>query len=105
MLNEPLHLHGFTLPVYKVVQHLSTLIGGLITVIAFFTVEKTEIQTTGFIYKYWLLIVLITLTIIFLRLSFGLKLNQYGNIIVTMISAALVSLILAPLILRKNNYR
>jgi hypothetical protein len=104
VLNESLHLNGLTLPIYKVVQRLSTLIGGLITVIAFLTIEKTKIQTTGSIYKYWLLIVLITLIIIFLRLSFGLQLNEYGNIIVTMTSAAFASLILTPLILRKNNY-
>ena len=104
VLKEPLHLGDITLPVYKVVQHLSTLVGGLITVIAFLAIEKTKIDTTDIVYKYWLLIISIMLAIIFIRLFFGLQLNQYGNIIVTVISAGLTSLILTPLIMKKNNY-
>lgn len=104
VLKEPIHLISLTLPIYKVIQHLSTLIGGLITIIVFLTIEKTKVKMTGIIYKYWLLIVSITLTVVILRLLLGLQLNEYGNIIVTMISAGLISLMLTPLILRKNNY-
>jgi hypothetical protein len=103
LLKESVYLNGLAVPIYKVIQHLSSLIGGLITVTAFLTIERTTTMTSDNISKYWLSIVLIMLTIVLLRLFFGLQLNQYGNLIVTIISAGLAALILTPLILKREN--
>lgn len=104
LLKGTIYLKGLTMPVYKVIQHLSSLVGGLIIAIAFLTTESTAIATIVNISKYWLFIVLITLTIVLLRLFFGLQLSQYGNLIVTIISAGFTALILTPLILKENKY-
>lgn len=102
LLNSAVQLNGLTVPMYKIIQHLSSLTGGLIIAMTFSMIERSTIRTTHNIAKYWLMIVSITLTIVLLRLLFGLQFNQYGNLIVTVISAVLIALILTPLILRRN---
>ncbi len=46
--------------------------------------------------QYWTILAGLTLIIIALRLLSGLELKQYGNFIVTVISAGLISLIITP---------
>lgn len=45
------------------------------------------------------------MTIIAVKLLSGLELKQYGNVIVTAISAGLLSLVLTPLILNKGKIK
>jgi hypothetical protein len=47
--------------------------------------------------KYWTIFAGLTLTIISIRILSGLEIKQYGNVIVTAISAGIISLILTPL--------
>jgi Domain of unknown function (DUF4184) len=88
------------IPVLKILQHSSTLIGGLVIA---YTIYKlpTDKDVSGKINpKYWIILFSLAWTIILIRLLTGLELKQYGNLIVTVISAGLISLTLTPWLTR-----
>ena len=101
IFKKPVHLGNLTVPFFKLVQHLSSLIGGLIIVFALLSMRKTTTTTNNESLKYWSLIFLISLTVVVIRLLNGLHLYQYGNLIVTIISGVLAALIVAPLMLKR----
>ncbi|NBG65505.1 DUF4184 family protein [Acidiluteibacter ferrifornacis] len=84
------------IPILKILQHTSTLLGGFVIAIAIYKlpINKTEKENRKL--KYWAILAGLTLTIIAVKLLSGLELKQYGNVIVTAISAGLISLILTP---------
>jgi hypothetical protein len=89
-------------PVYKILQHSSTLLGGIITAIALFKITSDKNVIRELDIKYWSILIALALTIIAVRLFIGLDYKQYGHLIVTGISAGLISLILTPIILRQK---
>ncbi len=101
LTNEIEILHK-QIPIYKLFQHLSALIGGLIIAIAFWKLPKDKNISKKINFKYWIFIVLITAIIVIFSLFNGLDYRLYGNLIVTCISATIISSILAPLISKKN---
>ncbi|MTB51720.1 DUF4184 family protein [Lewinella sp. W8] len=86
-------------PGYKVLQHLSTLVGGGIILTCVFRLPVNESGSTYISRKYWPTIIGITLVIVILRFATGLTWTQYGQLIVTVISAGLISLVATPLLL------
>ncbi len=99
-LTNTVDLLGRQIPVLKILQHSSTLIGGLVIA---YTIYKlpTDKDVSGKINpKYWIILFSLALTIILIRLLTGLELKQYGNLIVTVISAGLISLTLTPWLTR-----
>ncbi|WP_354361859.1 DUF4184 family protein [Pedobacter sp. UYP30] len=101
MTNE-IHLFGRTYPVYKISQHLSTLIGGIVVLFSLFNLNFDDKVKGKIDNKYWILVSLIGSTIFLFRFFSGLKINEIGNIIVTGISAVLLALILTPTIKRQK---
>lgn len=100
-LTNTLDIFGRQVPILKTLQHSSTIIGGLL--IAFAVLKlPTDNRTSGSINtQYWTILLGLSLTIIALRILSGLDIKQYGNLIVTGISAILISLILTPLLTKK----
>jgi len=89
------------IPIYRLLQHASTVIGGIVIAFVVFKLPAdTQIKETISV-KFWAVVVGITLIIIAIRVLCGLDLKQYGNIIATGISAGLISLILAPLLVKQ----
>ncbi|SOD15331.1 DUF4184 family protein [Pedobacter xixiisoli] len=99
-LQNSIHLLGIEIPILKILQHLSTLIGGLVIAFAIYRLPINNSGNGNLNLKYWIIVVGITLTIIAVKLLTGLEIRQYGNIIVTTISALLISIILAPWLAR-----
>jgi len=87
---------GRQIPVLKILQHSSTLIGGLVIAFAIHKLPTNKTEKENINLKYWTILVGLTLTIIAVRLLSGLELKQYGNVIVTAIFAGLISLTLTP---------
>ncbi len=83
---------GLQIPILKILQHSSTLIGGLVIAFTIYKLPMKETEKENINLKYWTLVVGLTLTIIAIRLLSGLELKEYGNVIVTVISAGLLSL-------------
>lgn len=94
---------GRQIPILKILQHSSTLLGGLVIAFAIYKLPTNKTENGNIHLKYWAILVGLTLTIISIRLLSGLDYKQYGNLIVTAISAGLISLMLTPIILIKFN--
>ena len=93
---------GRQIPILKLLQHSSTLLGGLVIAFAIYKLPTNKSENEKINLKYWVILAGFTLTIIAVSLLSGLELKQYGNVIVTAISAGLISLIITPLLIKKN---
>ena len=101
-LSNSIDFFGNHVPAVKILQHSSTIIGGITILIAMLkiTPEKTIIGKSNF--KYWGILISLSIAIITFRLIFGLDYKLLGHFIVTSISAGLISLILTPLLMNRK---
>lgn len=99
-LQNSMNLLGRQIPILKILQHSSTLFGGLVIAFAVYKLPTNKTEKENINLKYWSILTGLTLTIIAVRLLSGLELKQYGNVIVTAISAGLISLTLTPWLTR-----
>jgi len=98
-------ISDYNIPLYKILQHASTLIGGMYIIWFFLKMEKLDTRVSSPQKSYWLVIAILTILILLIRIVFGLSLFQYGNIIVSVISAIIISTIMISLIeKRKSKY-
>lgn len=103
-LTQSVELLGQPIPLFKIIQHSSTLLGGLILILVIYKLPKAKTTDRKINSNYWIIRFGLTFSIVIIRFLSGLEMNQYGNVIVTSISAGLLGLILTPVILgRKNN--
>jgi hypothetical protein len=90
-------INGTEISIFKILQHLSTLIGGII-IVRYFIKQKTEIiEYSELNIKYWINIVILTICILTIRIYLGLKITEYGNIIVSGIASVMIALTFASL--------
>jgi len=88
------------IPIFKILQHVSTVIGGIVIIFAIYKLPIARRETESVSVKYWMIVIGITLSVVGIRFLCGLDIRQYGYVIVTGISAVLISLILTPLLIR-----
>jgi len=91
---------GGHIPILKILQHSSTLLGGLVIAFEIYKLPTYKTEKENINLKYWTILVGLTLIIIAVRLLSGLEMKQYGNVIVTAISVGLISLTLTPWLTR-----
>jgi hypothetical protein len=91
---------GREIQILKILQHSSTLLGGLVIAFAIYKLPTNKTENENINLKYWIILAGLTLTIISIRLLSGLDFKQYGNLIVTAISAGLISLTITPWLTR-----
>lgn len=103
ILQNSVDFLGKQIPILKILQHSSTIIGGLVIAFAIYKLPTNKADKENIELKYWATLAGLTLTIISIRLLSGLDFRQYGNVIVTAISAGLISLLLTPIIFPKFN--
>jgi hypothetical protein len=101
-LKNTVDLFGRQIPNFKILQHLSTFVGGLVIAFALFKLPQDKNVSGQFSLKYWSIFTGLTLTIIAFRLLSGLDYKVYGHLIVTSISAGLISLTLTPMLNRQK---
>lgn len=100
-LNSNFMISGHSFPVYKLLQHSSTIIGGLIVIYALLQLPMNKnCYLASSVIRYWLMICLITLITVSIRILAGLDYRQYGDVLVTIISGGLLGLIITPKLLR-----
>jgi len=90
---------GIMLPVYKLLQHLSTCLGGLVILLAFLRLPTGQLNQYRISLTYWLLVLLITSSIVCIRFTIEPSHNYLGNLIVTGISAGVIALGISPLLM------
>ncbi|MRX67815.1 protein of unknown function [Flavobacterium resistens] len=99
-------LFGNKVTFWKATQHLSTLIGALFIAIAFLKLPKKHYNQSKINLKYWILILVVSTAIFSFRFLISLNIKAYGNIIVSLISSFLLSLIITPILIKSNgNYK
>lgn len=101
-LTNTVDLFGREIPIFKILQHSSTLVGGLVIALVLLKLPSDKNVIAQFNLKYWCILFGLTLTIIALRLLSGLDYKLYGHVIVTSISAGLISLTLTPMLTRRK---
>mgnify|MGYP000567707278 CR=1 FL=1 len=102
-LTSSVDLFGKQIPILKILQHSSTIIGGLVIALAIYKLAINQTEKAKIDWKYWAIVVALSLIIIVTRFLTGLEMKQYGNVIVTGISAGLISLIITPILIRERN--
>ncbi len=100
LLQTNLGVAGKDIPVYKLLQHLSTVLGGICIVIVFLSLPATDSNGGSINPKYWGSVFLIFTAILILRLFIGIEKNFFGQLIGTGISAILIALTCTPLLAR-----
>jgi len=101
-LTNTIDLFGKHVPVFKILQHSSTVIGGLVIVFAILKMPANKNISGQFNIKYWIMLTVLTLTIISIRFLGGLDYKLYGQVIVTGISSGLISLILTSWLTKRT---
>lgn len=101
-LQHSIGLFGRQIPVLKILQHSSSLLGGLLIASAIYKLPTNKVEKENLSIKYWVITAGLTLTVIVIKISSRLELKQYGNVIVTAISAGMLSLVLTSLIMNKG---
>lgn len=99
-LKNSINLLGNEIPIWKITQHLSTLIGAIVIVTSFFKFSENKIQYSVINKKYWIIISITTFLILILRFLADLKHATLGNSIVSLISAFLIALITTPILIK-----
>ena len=93
---------GNHVPIYKLLQHCSTFLGGLFIIIAVFKLPKNKNATKRKDSWYW--IVLILLTFVFASSKFIIdSIPSVGNIVVVLVSSGLISLTITSAIFKFKN--
>ena len=87
-LNAPI----LNIPIYKLMQHLSSIVG--LAILLHFIYRLTVLPTTPTTepMKYWMAVTLITSVILALRFSFGLQLQEIGSLIVSVLFSGMIAL-------------
>ena len=91
-------------PVYKIFKLLCSVFGGIIILVTIFKLKKVpkviNLSNPG----YWMVVSAISFSILVLRIYTGFRFYQQFNLVMTLISACLISLIFASVIFKKPNY-
>ncbi len=101
-LSNNANILGLKVPIFKILQHSSTIIGGFVILHTLLKLPVIDNKHKKIDYKYWSILTIITLTIILIRLFSGLNYKLYGHLIATGISAGIIGLILTPILTRKT---
>jgi len=88
-LTNTVEFFGMHATIFKIIQHSSTLLGGIVIAWAILKLPRVKSVTGQFNIKYWGIIICLTFTIIALRLISGLDYRLYGHVVATGISAGL----------------
>jgi uncharacterized protein DUF4184 len=102
VLQNTFNIAGHKIPIYKILQHLSSLLGGLFIVFAFFTLPKNAQTFQTISLKYWLTVLTITITLVSVRLAFGIDKSFLGQLFAISVDAILIALIFAPTLMRQK---
>jgi hypothetical protein len=102
-LRNTVDLFGSRVPCVKILQHSSTLLGRLAIAVAFFKLTPEKYVAGQLHLRYWVIFTILTLIILAVRFLSGLDFKLYGQVIVTAISALLISLTLTSLLTRQKS--
>lgn len=96
VLSNQVDLLELQIPIFRILQHSSTLLGGLIIMFGFYKMPIDNNTPRHMGLKYWVIFIGLLIVLIIFRISIGFDFRLYGDLVVTAISAGLISLTLTP---------
>ena len=103
ILQSTFDIAGYKIRAYKLLQHFSSLIGGLVIGIAFFKLPKNLADLSRINLTYWLAVLIISMALVSVRLAFGIDKSFFGQVIAITVDAILLALVIAPALVSKKN--
>lgn len=98
-LSANVTLWGNSIAFFHMLQHLSTLVGGLIVAVYIWQLPVDTTHKPTFSARYWGIAAIIFVIAISLRIWFGLGANWFNNFAVSCISSSLIAVVSTPLFL------
>jgi len=99
-LTNKVGIIGYQIPIYKILQHSSSVIGGFVVLYALLNLPVETNVKRGIDLKYWIILICVIITTILIRMFFGLKPKLSEHMVMAMISAVFIALILTPVLLK-----
>jgi len=96
-LSHKIIIKHFSIPVYSILQQLSSIAGALIIIYAINRLTPGKITITKGSTAYWIKIIGISLVILAIRFATGLKIQDYGDVIMSEISGLLIGLLVVSI--------
>ena len=105
ILKESIVIGNFEIEVYNFLQLFTSVIGGIVVVFALFLLHRHKVatQAEGKL-KYWIIVISVAFVIVVIRYIVGYHLRFITNLVISVISAGLLSLIITSYFIRKFNY-
>ena len=97
-LQQSLFISGYSIPIYKILQHASSLLGALLIIYIIGKLPVSPTKNRGINWCYWAVVVCFVLAVLTLRALMSDHV-VLGNMIVSAISGGLLGLLLTPAIL------
>lgn len=82
----------YAIPFYKILQHLSSCIGMATLFFYLYKMPSTNINQDRVNKNYWVSVLFCISLIMAIRFCFGLSFLQYGNVVVSLISSAIIGI-------------
>jgi hypothetical protein len=102
-LQNTIEIFGKPIKILKLLQHSSTIIGGILIIYTIYKLPKSEYIKNEINPKYWINVILITFIIFAMKFSISENPIKIGNIIVSLISAGIIGLIFTPYVMKRKN--
>jgi len=98
-LSQEINVRSSSFPIYKLLQHSSSLLGLLIIVIVIYQIPVNySVTTRSAAFAFWPKVITIAFIVMVIKFALELTFNQVGNLIVSGVSSVLIGLILASII-------
>jgi hypothetical protein len=101
-LKKVIIISKIQIPVYRIIQHLSSLAGGVVVIFAIFSLKDGRAEQSKQKLRYWICVSAITGLILTIRFFTSESPLHYGDIIVTAMAGFLIGLIATPLLFVKT---
>ena len=104
-LKRTINVWHYDIGIFSILQHASTIGGGIAIVYAISTLPIKEKVNGGINPKYWVTVIIIAQLAVVIRVATHIAYVSVGNVIVIAISATMIGLTVTPLVLRNSTAR
>ncbi len=101
-LAHKVYVFGAKVPVYEILQHVSTLVGLLVIFYAIRKLPADKEAKSTMSVKYWTIVIGITLAVAAIKLGISIDKSAYENYIIPPISGAMLALLVAPFLVGRK---
>ncbi|MFT6716634.1 MAG: hypothetical protein ACJA0Q_001278 [Saprospiraceae bacterium] len=98
-LQNDFQMFKFHAPRFKVLQHSSTMLGFLAITYQFLKLPTSSVRKANPDKYFWLIVFVIITLVVAMKFLTGLSIKQYGNVVVTFISASMIGVLVSALLL------